>query len=205
MLNVAELSRAGSLAVLEVDLEDEDTPNQPRLDQHQVDSTDLQADQAVSEAGSVAGLTEAEVVEGVGIGVAFPEEVGDSRTAEASMEVVEEEELATKVVVDSHPVMEEVEEIVVGMEALTVTTLLQMLLPVQVVVVAAAFLAAGEDMAPDLQIAMVLQHHLVGMIRAVAVAHMMTGPVDIVAAEVAEAMSVTVHEASVVVEATWSR
>lgn len=194
MLSVAELSKAGSLVDLEVDLEDADTQKRQLLDLQHLASMDLQADQAVSEVASEVDLTAAEVE-------AVSEE--DSRIGEATAGV-DEEVLATREVVAFNLGEVMVEGIGVGMEVLMATTHLQMLQLVREVAVA-AFLEAEEDMVdPDLQIATALQRQLVGMSRVVAVAHMMTGTADIVEA-VAEVMIAMVHEEAVVAAATWSR
>lgn len=194
MLNVAELSKAGSLVDLEVGLEDGDTQRQQLLDLQHLASMDLQVDQAASEVASEADSTAVEVE-------AVSEE--DSRIAEV-MAGADEEALDTKGVVASNLGEVMVEGIGVGMEALTATTHLRMLQLVREVAVA-AFLEAEEDMvAPDLLIATALQRQLVGMTRVVAVAHMMTGMADIEEA-VTEVMIAMVHEEVVVAAATWSR
>jgi hypothetical protein len=207
MSNAAVPSRGGSLADLEVALEDVGTQKQQLPDPWVLAaSTDLLEDRAaLEEVGFVVALM-AEEVEGAS------EEA--SKTEVASKVAVAEEELATKEAEASHPeVVTAAAEIVVGMEAqMDMLHLLLMLQLAQVahVVVATAAAVVGiaeEDMeAPAPPIAMVLscQRQRVGMIRVVAVAHMMTDPADIVAT-VVEAMEIATVPLVVEVVATWSR
>ena len=196
MSNVAELSKVGNLAALVAALEVVDIRKPSPLDQQaQADLADHPVDQAASEADSEVASTVEE------------DEVGSgevSRTVE-SMEVGEEVVLATKVVEVSREVVM-AEEIVVGLAApMDTVRPLQMLPQVQVVhaeVASVALVEAGmEDLAP--LIATALARQLVGMIRVVAVAHMMTDPVDIAVVAV-EAMGIAMHHVVEVV-ATWSR
>jgi hypothetical protein len=194
MLNVVELSKDGSLVDLEAALEDADTQRQQLLDQEGlVASMDLQAAPVASVAASV--------VVSMVVGAEADLE-GDSRTVEA-MVVVDEEASATKEVEASLAEVVTGEETVVGMVDRMATTHLQMPPLVQEVVVAAFLGAEGGmvDLGP--QIVTALQHRLVGMIRVAAVAHMMTGPADIVAVAT-EVTIETAHE-EVAAAATWSR
>jgi len=77
---------------------------------------------------------------------------------------------------------------------------------VHVVVATVVVDIAEEDMvlAPQIATALACQRQLVGMIRVVAVAHMMIDPVDIAAAVVEATEIVMVHPV-VEVAATWSR
>jgi len=141
------------------------------------------------------------------VGSTVEEDEVDSEAAEVASRtegamVVVGEVLATKEVVGFHP--EEVEEIAVGMEDPTeapTAMLPQMLQPVQVAEVEVVSVEEAL-LAPVLQIAMVLacQRQLVGMIRVVAVAHMMTDLADTVAVEAS-----TIVMELVEVVAIWSR
>lgn len=169
-------------------------------------SMDLREDQVASEVDSVVTLMVEEAGEA-------SEEA--SRTGGATV-VAEEEELATKVAAVaevSHPeVVMVAAEIVVGMEArMDMEHLLLMLQLAQVAhVVVATVVAVGiteegmEVPAPRIAMVLACQRQLVGMIRVVAVAHMMTDLADIVET-VAEAMEIATHPPVVEAVATWSR
>jgi len=194
MLNAVEQSRAGSLAVSEVDSAVVDIRRQLPLAQWDpVGLMDLLGDRVDSEeAVSVAASRgqEAEVDSEVAVA---------SRTEEA-MAVVEEV-LATREVVDSHPEEVTVVEIAVGMEDPTDTVHPPMPQLVQVVEVEAG-MAEEALVVPVLQIATVLpcQRQVVGMTRVVAVAHMMTDPADTVAVEATMTVMGLVEVAAI-----WSR
>jgi hypothetical protein len=195
---VAVPSRDGSLAVLEVALEVVVIPKQLPLDQWALGvSTALLADPAASDLVSVAALMVGEVEEA-------SEEV--SKIEEAMAAVVEEEVLDTKAA--SHPEADSAAATVVGMVAQTDMVLpLPTLLLAPVVHVVEAVATAEEGMvALDLLIATALgcPRLLVGMIRVVVAAHMMTDPADTVATTVEDTETVMEpHEVEAV--AIWSR
>jgi hypothetical protein len=183
MSNVVELSRAGNLADLVAALEDEDIP---RLFLHAQWGLEglavLQVDQVVSEVASEEDLM-ADGDEGA------LEEV--SKIVEV-MGVVEE-------VLDTKDGVATDEEIVVGMVGQMDMVLPQMLQLVQEVAVADI---AEEGMAELVQIETVLRQ-VVGMIRVVADAHMMTETAVIVAA--IEATEIVTEHPVVEAAAIWSR
>jgi hypothetical protein len=198
MSNVVELSKAGSLVVSAVVLEVADTPRlHLRAQWVLVRSAVVRPeDQAASEeAVSGAASTVEEDVEAFEV---------DSKIGEATVVVVEEV-LATKAVEVSKEVVEEVMEaaIAVGMVG-PMDMLPQMPQQVQEVVVVEALEAAVVE---EGAMALALQNETdlrlaVGMIRAVAVAHMMTETPDTAAAT--EAMGIAM-EVVQEVAATWSR
>lgn len=187
MLSVAEPSKAGSLADLEVVLEVEDTQRlfHPVLWdlvalvalQHQVVSLEVEEEEA-SEGASM--VEEEEVVSEV-----------DSKIEEA-MVVEEEEVLASEVDLE--------EVIVVGIRMEPPTALLHLTLRLdqEVVEVDLEETVVGLE-EHNLQIAM--GQLLVGMIRVAVVAHMMTETADTAAA----AGDTAIEMREVEVEATWSR
>lgn len=186
---MAELSKDGSLADLEVDLVGEDIPKQSLPDRWALVALDLLADLVASGAvsGAVSMVEEAEV---------GSEAASRIEAAMVAGEVV----LDTKEAADFRPegVME---EIAVGMEDPMGTELLQMPQLVQAAGAGEAVGMVEEDMAAPLIVtALECQRQLVGMTRAVAVAHMMTDPVDIV-----EVVATTTVMDLVEVVATWSR
>jgi hypothetical protein len=193
MSNVVELSRAGSLADLEVALEVVDTQRLFLLAQWVLEAlAALLEDQAVSEVVSVEAL----MAEGDEVA---SEEV--SKTAEVMGEV--EEALDTKGVGVSKAgeVMEEA--IGVGMVGRMAMARLQMPQLVQEVVEVALVAASAEEgMVLALQIETDL-HQVVGMTRVVAVAHMMTETLD--TEPPIEAMEIAMQHLVVEVVATWSR
>ena len=207
MSNAAVPSRDGSLADLVAALEDVDTQKQQLPGPWALaGSTDLLEDRVASEVvDSVVGLMVAEAEGASG-------EV--SKTEAASKVVVAEEELVTKEAEDSHPeAVTAAAEIVVGVEAqmvmLLLLLMLQLVQAVHVVVATAEAvmgIAEGDMEAQVPQIAVVLAHRrqLVGMIRVVAVAHMMTDPVATVAVTF-EATEIATALLVVEVVATWSR
>jgi len=199
MSSVAVPSRGGSLADLEEVLEVVVIPKQPPLDQW---------------APTVISMAPLEVQEdfaAVDSEVALMLEEGgaDSEEELKIVEVMaagEEEELAIRAAEASHLEVDMEAEIVVGMGVQTDTEhplqMLLLALVVHVVVVTAEVVMV----APDLPIAMVLAclHQLVGMTRAEADAHMMTGRVDTVATTV-EDTGIVMGPLVVEVVATWSR
>jgi hypothetical protein len=187
MSNVVALSKAGSLADLEVALEVVDIQRPFLLDQWALVVLVHQVVQAGSEVVSVVVSTE--------------EDEADSGAA-SKIAVAEGEVLATKVV-EASPEAVMAEEIVVGIVART-EPLHPMHPLVQVVLVVVASAAATAEAGMEAQIATVLacQGQLVGM-TVVAAAHMMTDPADTAAAAV-EVMGIVMH-LEVEVVATWSR
>ena len=184
---MAELLRDGSRVDLEVAWEVADIQKQSPLDQWALDLV-LQADQVASEEVSVEALTveEAEV---------------DSEEASKTEEVME---VAEGEVLDTEAAMAEV---IVEVKMVTVHPLLTLQLDqvAEEVVVSVAGVMVAAEVILVLQIAMVLacQRQVVGMTRAVAVAHMMTDPEDIVAAT--EVMVIAMDHLEGEVAATWSR
>jgi hypothetical protein len=200
MSNAVELSKAGSLADLEVALEVADI-QRPFLPAQWVLGVlvVLLEDQAVSEVVSVVALT------------ADGDEVASEEVSKIVEVMVEAEGvLDTKGVEVSKVAGEAMEvEIVVGMVGPTAMVLPQMPQQVQEAVVvvvavlaAAAAVMAEEGMVRALQIETVLRL-VVGMTRVVAVAHMMTETPDTVAAT--EAMEIVKEDPVVEAAATWSR
>ena len=199
MSNVAELSKAGNLADLEVVLEVADTQRQFLLALWALAvSVVLQGAQAGSGAASVVASMVEEVE-------------ADSEEASKIVEAlaVEEEVLDTKVGVASLREVD-MEETVVGTADQMDTVHLLTLQLAQVVRVVVAMAAVGpvEEVtgALVLQTATVLalRRQLVGTTRVEAVAHMMTDPADIAAAAV-EVTEIAMALPAQVVVATWSR
>ena len=192
MLSVAEPSEVGNPAALEVALEGADTQRQFLLDQWELARlVDHLEDQVASEAVS-------EVVSMVEEAVEASEAA--SKIVEATVVVVEVV-LATKEAEVSHP--EEVTEVIVVPVPLhqmrQQVPEVEEVVVLEVTEVAADIVEAGMAVLDPL-IAMEVQHHLVGMIRVEAVAHMMTETEVIAAAEVT-----TTATQLVAVVATWSR
>jgi hypothetical protein len=191
---VDELSKAGSLVDLEVDLEVGDTRKQHLL--VLLDPAVLvapQVDQAASEVDSV-GASKVEEVEVVS-------EV-DSKIAEAMVE--DEAVLDIKEAEASHQEVVKAET-VVGILETMVTAPPLMLQLVQVVVVAAGSVAEGVSLVRQIATVLAVQRQLVGLIPAVVVAHTMIGTAGIVAAAAAEATATAMALLEVGVAATWSR
>lgn len=178
MSSVAELSRAGSPADLEVALEVADTrrlllPAQWDLE---VLAPPLE-DQAVSVVASVVASMAAEAVADSGE-VSKIVEVTVAPAAPAA--AVDEEALATKVVEASEARTATVHHQMLQLDqAVLAPVVLEVLAVLAVVVAMEAEVVVMEPL--DHRIATVV---VVGMTRAVAVAHMMTDPADIVAAAV---------------------
>ena len=193
MSNVVELSRAGSLADLEVALEVVDIQRLFLLAQWDLEALEvlLLVDQVVSEVVFVEALM-ADGDEGVSGEV--------SKTVEVMVEVEEALDIREAGVSRAGVGME---EIVVGMVEQMAMALPQMLQLVrEVVEVVLVVDTAEEDMVLALQIETVLRQ-AVGMIRAVADAHMMTEAVVIVA--VIAAMEIAMEHPVVEAAAIWSR
>jgi hypothetical protein len=156
------------------------------------------------------GQADFEVVDSEVVSMGEEEEV-DSAEAfkiEEAMVAVEEEVLAIKAVEASHPEADTVAEaeIGVGMGVQTDTEhplqTLPLALEVHVVVASVEVVMVALD--PRIATALACLHQLVGMTRVEAGAHMMTGPVDIVAAT-AEDMEIVMGPLVVEAVATWSR
>jgi hypothetical protein len=195
MSSVAELSEAGYPADLEAVLVAVDTPRQFLPDPwDQEASMDHPADLVALE------VVDSEEVSTVEEDEADSEVASRNGVAMAAEEVV----LATKAAEAFHE--EDKAVTVVRMEVpMDIARHPMRLLDQEAeeAVLEEAVMAAEEGMvAPVPLIAMDLaaQHQLVGMTRVVAVAHMMTGPADIVAVE-----DTTIGTELVVVVATWSR
>ena len=186
MSNVVELSRAGSLADLEVALEVVDIQRLFLLAQWDLEALEvlLLVDQVVSEVVFVEALM-ADGDEGVSGEV--------SKTVEVMVEV--EEALDIREAGVSRAGVGMVEQM-----AMALPQMLQLVREVVEVVLVVD--TAEEDMVLALQIETVLRQ-AVGMIRAVADAHMMTEAVVIVA--VIAAMEIAMEHPVVEAAAIWSR